>query len=201
MRRRPADPIGRRDGRVGCFCAASAFRAGPGAPRRRGSGREPAVRRPGQGGRRRRPGRHEAERGRDMTEAYVRVRVGSEDAHYGTIAAGAFVMQLFGDLATEVTVRRDGDEGLLRAYESVEFLAPVRPGDFLECRAKLIREGRTSRTFKAQAWKVLTTRQDVGESAADVLEERVLVARGIGTTVVQSQLQRKAGANAGKVAR
>ena len=64
-----------------------------------------------------------------MTEAFLRVRVGSEDAHYGTIAAGAFVMQLFGDLATEITVRRDGDEGLLRAYESVEFLAPVRPGD------------------------------------------------------------------------
>src|SRR2546425_76142 len=100
-----------------------------------------------------------------MTEAYLRVRVGSEDAHYGTIAAGAFVMQLFGDLATEITVRRDGDEGLLRAYESVEFLAPVRPGDFLECRAKLIREGRTSRTFEAQAWKVLATRQDLGESA------------------------------------
>jgi 3-aminobutyryl-CoA ammonia-lyase len=136
-----------------------------------------------------------------MTEAYLRVRVGSEDAHYGTIAAGAFVMQLFGDLATEITVRRDGDEGLLRAYENVEFLSPVRPGDFLECRAKLIREGRTSRTFEAEAWKVITTRQDLGESAAEVLEERVLVARATGTTVVQSHLQRKAGANAGKVAR
>ena len=134
-----------------------------------------------------------------MTEAYLRVRVGSEDAHYGTMAAGAFVMQLFGDLATEVTVRRDGDEGLLRAYESVEFLAPVRPGDFLECRAKLIKEGRTSRTFEAQAWKVITTRQDLGESAADVLDEAVLVARAIGTTVVQSHLQRKTAADAGKV--
>ena len=135
-----------------------------------------------------------------MTEAYLRVRVGSEDAHYGTIAAGAFVMQLFGDLATEITVRRDGDEGLLRAYENVEFLAPVRPGDFLECRAKLIREGRTARACEAEAWKVITTRQDLGESAADVLEERVLVARAIGTTVVQSHLQRRADANAGKVA-
>jgi len=136
-----------------------------------------------------------------MIEAYLRVRVGSEDAHYGTIAAGAFVMQLFGDLATEITVRRDGDEGLLRAYESVEFLAPVRPGDFLECRAKLIREGRTSRTFEAEAWKVITTRPDLGESAADVLEEEVLVARATGTTVVQAHLQRKTGENAGEVAR
>ena len=123
-------------------------------------------------------------------EAFLRLRVGSEDAHYGTIAAGAFVMQLFGDLATEITVRRDGDEGLLRAYESVEFLSPVRPGDFLECRARLVREGRTSRTFEAEAWKVITTRQDVGESAADVLEDRVLVARAVGTTVVTADLQR-----------
>lgn len=127
----------------------------------------------------------------DRIEAFLRLRVGSEDAHYGTIAAGAFVMQLFGDLATEITVRRDGDEGLLRAYEKVEFLSPVRPGDFLECRATLVREGRTSRTFEAEAWKVITTRQDISESAADVLEERVLVARATGTTVVMSQFQRK----------
>jgi len=124
-------------------------------------------------------------------EASLRVRVGSEDAHYGTIAAGAFVMQLFGDLATEITVRRGGDEGLLRAYESVEFLSPVRPGDFLECRATLVREGRSSRTFDAEAWKVITTRQDISESAADVMEERVLVARATGTTVVTADLQRK----------
>jgi len=124
-------------------------------------------------------------------EAFLRVRVGSEDAHYGTIAAGAFVMQLFGDLATEITVRRDGDEGLLRAYESVEFLSPVRPGDFLECRATLVREGRSSRTFDAEAWKVITTRQDISESAADVMEERVLVAKATGTTVVTADLQRK----------
>ena len=130
----------------------------------------------------------------EQIEASLRLRVGSEDAHYGTIAAGAFVMQLFGDLATEITVKRDGDEGLLRAYEGVEFLSPVRPGDFLECRARLVREGRTSRTFEAEAWKVITTRPEVNESAADVLEERVLVAKATGTTVVQVEFQRKAGA-------
>ena len=128
---------------------------------------------------------------KEPIEAFLRIRVGSEDAHYGTIAAGAFVMQLFGDLATEITVRRDGDEGLLRAYESVEFLNPVRPGDFLECHARLVREWRTSRTFQAEAWKVITTRQDVTESAADVLEERILVAKATGTTVVTADLQRK----------
>ncbi len=128
---------------------------------------------------------------KEPIEAFLRLRVGSEDAHYGTIAAGAFVMELFGDLATELTVRRDGDEGLLRAYEKVEFLAPVRPGDFLECRARIIREGRTSRTFEAEARKVITTRQDIGESAADVLDEPVVVARAIGTTVVGANFQRK----------
>src|SRR5438445_13366532 len=126
-------------------------------------------------------------------EAFLRLRVGSEDAHYGTIAAGAFVMQLFGDLATEITVRRDGDEGLLRAYEKVEFLAPVRPGDFLECRARLVRHGNTSRTVVAEAWKVITTRYDLTESAADVLDEPVLVARATGTTVVGKPLQRRQG--------
>lgn len=127
-----------------------------------------------------------------MIEANLRLRVGSEDAHYGTIAAGAFVMQLFGDLATELTVRRDGDEGLLRAYESVEFLSPVRPGDFLECRARIVREGRTSRTFEAEAWRVITTRPHISDSAADVLDQPVLVARATGTTVVGLELQRNA---------
>jgi 3-aminobutyryl-CoA ammonia-lyase len=126
-------------------------------------------------------------------EAFIRVRVGSEDAHYGTIAAGAFVMQLFGDLATELTVRRDGDEGLLRAYEGVEFLAPVKPGDFLECRARIVKEGRTSRTFEAEAWKVITTRYDLHESAADLLNQPVMVAKATGTTVVGAELQRKDG--------
>ena len=128
---------------------------------------------------------------KESFEAFLRIRVGSEDAHYGTIAAGAFVMELFGDLATELTVRSDGDEGLLRAYERVEFLSPVQPGDFLECRARIVRRGNTSRTFEAEAWKVITTRQDISESAADLLSEPVLVARATGTTVVGRQHQRK----------
>lgn len=124
-------------------------------------------------------------------EAHVRIRVGAEDAHYGSIAAGAYVMKIFGDLATEITVRRDGDEGLLRAYESVEFLAPVRPGDFLDCHAKLVREGATSRTFEAEAWRVIDARPDLEESAVDFLGEPVLVAKATGTTVVLKDLQRK----------
>jgi len=68
-----------------------------------------------------------------MTEGEVlstlRVRVGAEDVHYGGgLVAGAYAMKLFGDLATEATIRLDGHEGLLRAYEDVEFLAPVAAG-------------------------------------------------------------------------
>src|SRR5436853_6853153 len=126
-----------------------------------------------------------------LVSASIRIRVGSEDAHYGSIAAGAFGMKVFGDLATEITVRHDGDEGLLRAYEKVEFLAPVRPGDFLECKATLVRVGTTSRTFDAEAWRVIDARPDLEESAVDFLDEPVLVARATGTTVVLSSLQRK----------
>jgi 3-aminobutyryl-CoA ammonia-lyase len=137
-------------------------------------------------------GRREEEAMTDQpVSASIRIRVGTEDAHYGSIAAGAFVMKLFGDLATEITVRHDGDEGLLRAYEKVEFLAPVRPGDFLECRAALVRVGTTSRTFEAEAWRVIDARPDLEESAVDLLDEPVLVARATGTTVVLSSLQRK----------
>ena len=68
-----------------------------------------------------------------LPEAKLRVRMSSQDAHYaGNLVDGARILQLFGDLATELTIRYDGDEGLLRAYDSVEFLAPVYGGDFLE---------------------------------------------------------------------
>src|SRR5438132_11554253 len=120
-----------------------------------------------------------------LVSASIRIRVGSEDAHYGSIAAGAFVMKLFGDLATEITVRHDGDEGLLRAYEKVEFLAPGRPGDFLECKATRVRMGTTSRTFDAEAWRVIDARPDLEQSALDLLDEPEPRARAQGPTVVR----------------
>ena len=66
-------------------------------------------------------------------KARLRVRMGAHDAHYGgDLVDGARMLALFGDVATELCVRAYGDEGLFRAYESVEFLAPVRAGDFVE---------------------------------------------------------------------
>jgi len=67
----------------------------------------------------------------ELPQVNLRVRMSSADSHYaGNLVAGATILKLFGDVATELTIRYDGDEGLLRAYDSVEFLAPVYAGDF-----------------------------------------------------------------------
>ena len=100
-------------------------------------------------------------------------------------------MQLFGDVATELTIRYDGDEGLLRAYENVEFLQPVHGGDFLEVVGKIIKAGNTSRTINFKAYKIITpTTNSAQESACDVLAPPVLVAKAIGTAVVTKDKQR-----------
>ncbi len=125
-----------------------------------------------------------------MTEpeilATLRVRVGAEDVHYGGgLVAGAYSMKLFGDLATEVTIRTDGNEGLLRAYQEVEFLAPVAAGDYLEARATLIRRGTTSRTCEFTVHKVIAG--DPAGANARLLDTPVLVARAVGTTIAPKE--------------
>ena len=56
----------------------------------------------------------------------IRVRMSAHDAHYGgNLVDGAKMLELFGDVATELLIRRDGDEGLFCAYDMVEFKAPV----------------------------------------------------------------------------
>ena len=86
----------------------------------------------------------------------LRLRVGAEQAHYGGgLVDGAFVLRLFGDAATELLVRRDGDEGLFRAYSSVDFLAPVHGGDYLEVEAEIVRVGKTSREMRFEARRVI----------------------------------------------
>src|SRR5579863_3439966 len=102
----------------------------------------------------------------------LRVRMSAHDAHYaGELVDGARLLALFGDLATELLIRLDGDEGLFRAYSSIEFLAPVRAGDFIEATGEIVRVGTTSREMIFEARKVITARPDQGESAAEVLEE------------------------------
>lgn len=125
-------------------------------------------------------------------EVMLRVRVSEKDVHYaGGLVNGAWVLSLFGDVATEIAIRYDGDEGLLRAYEKVELLAPVRAGDFIEAVGRIVKVGNTSRTLELEAKKVITSANIPGQpSAADVLEEPLVVARGTMVTVVTKDAQR-----------
>jgi 3-aminobutyryl-CoA ammonia-lyase len=114
------------------------------------------------------------------------------DAHYGgNLVDGARVLALFGDVATELLVRHDGDEGLFRAYDAVEFLAPVFAGDFLEASGEIVKVGATSRAMRFEARKVIRPRPDLGESAAEVLAQPVVVCRASGTCVVPREKQRR----------
>lgn len=124
----------------------------------------------------------------------LRLRMGAHDAHYaGELVDGARMLALFGDVATELLIRLDGDEGLFRAYEAVEFLAPVRAGDYIEATGIITKVGRTSRTMAFEARKVIANAREPGlaASAADALQEPVVVCRAIGTCVVPLEVQRR----------
>ncbi len=126
-------------------------------------------------------------------QAKLRVRMSQADAHYGgDLVDGARVLALFGDAATELLVRHDGDEGLFRAYEAIEFLAPTRAGDYLEVEAELVRVGTTSRGMRFEARRVIAARPDLSDSAAEVVEPPVVVCRAAGTCVVPREKQRRA---------
>ncbi len=121
----------------------------------------------------------------------IRVRLSASDAHYGgQLVNGAHLLSLFGDVATELAIQCDGDEGLLVGYESIEFLAPLFAGDFVEATGRITKVGRTSRRIEFEARKVIAARLDISNSAADVLDEPILVGRAIGTTVVKAEKQR-----------
>ncbi|HEX6876707.1 MAG TPA: hotdog domain-containing protein [Nocardioidaceae bacterium] len=106
-------------------------------------------------------------------------------AHYaGNLVDGAYSLGLFGDVATEVCIRTDGDEGLFASYSDVQFKAPVRAGDVLEVTAKVVRVGRRSRTIDFTATVVARGRPDVSESAAHTLEEPLVATTATGTVVV-----------------
>jgi 3-aminobutyryl-CoA ammonia-lyase len=122
----------------------------------------------------------------------LRLRLSAHDAHYGGgLVDGARVLGLFGDVATELLIRQDGDEGLFRAYESVEFLAPLRAGDFVEVEGEIVSTGKTSRKMRFEARKYISPRPDVSDSAADLLSEPVVVCRATGTCVTPAAKQRR----------
>ncbi len=128
--------------------------------------------------------------------AMVRVRMSAHDAHYGgQLVNGAHMLSLFGDVATELAIMYDGDEGLLVSYENVEFLAPLYAGDYIEAYGRITRIGRTSRRMEFEARKVIAARPDISNSAAGVLDIPIIVGRATGTTVVKAERQRKTHSN------
>ncbi len=106
-------------------------------------------------------------------------------AHYaGNLVDGAYSLGLFGDVATEVCIRTDGDEGLFASYSDVQFRAPVRAGDVVEVTAEVVRVGRRSRTLDLRAVVVARGRPDRSESAAEMLAEPIVATTATGTVVV-----------------
>ena len=106
-------------------------------------------------------------------------------AHYaGDLVDGAYALAAFGDVATEVCIRTDGDEGLFASYSDVQFHAPVRAGDVLEIEARVERVGRRSRELWFEARVVCRGRSDLGASRAEVLDPPVVATTARGTVVV-----------------
>ena len=107
------------------------------------------------------------------------------DAHYGGgLVDGAYVLGLFGDVATEACVRMDGDEGLFASYSDVQFRAPVRAGDVLEVSCEVTAMGRRSRQLSFEASVVCRAEPSRGPSAACVLDPPVVAVTAAGTVVV-----------------
>lgn len=127
-----------------------------------------------------------------MEKSLIRLRMSAHDAHYGgNLVDGARMLQLFGDVATELLILHDGDEGLFAGYDNVEFLAPVYAGDYIEATGEIVKVGNSSRKMVFEARKVVSPRTDISASAADFLEEPVVVCRASGTCVVPKKCQRK----------
>jgi 3-aminobutyryl-CoA ammonia-lyase len=106
-------------------------------------------------------------------------------AHYGgALVDGAYVLGLFGDAATELCIRTDGDEGLFAGYDDVAFRAPVRAGDVLEVSATVDRVGTRSRGGAFEARVVCRSTPERGPSAAEVLDPALVVVTAHGTVVV-----------------
>ena len=119
-----------------------------------------------------------------LPTSLLRLRVSQQDVHYGGgIVAGAKMMEFFGDVATELSILYDGDEGLMAAYDLIEFKQPVHAGDFLEIRGRITEVGRRSRKVEMEAYKVIEGDWERGSSKASVLAEPILVARAHGTVV------------------
>jgi 3-aminobutyryl-CoA ammonia-lyase len=124
--------------------------------------------------------------GAGAVSALIRVRLGPKDASYaGGLVAGSKALELFADLETELALKEGGNEGLCAGYESVEFLAPLRVGDFVEARAWIVERGNTSRELQAELHKVLSVDEN---GFGGVEDPPVLAVRARATIVVGSRV-------------
>lgn len=106
-------------------------------------------------------------------------------AHYGgNLVDGAYVLGLFGDVATELCIISDGDEGLFASYDEVQFVGPVHAGDVIEVVAELTRVGTRSRGVRFEAHVVCRAEPERGPSAARVCDPPLVVTTATGTVVV-----------------
>ena len=122
----------------------------------------------------------------------LRLRMSYQDAHYGgNLVDGAHIVHLFGDIATELLIKADGDEGLFLRYDEIEFLSPTYAGDYIEAYGEIIDYGNTSRRMAFEAKKVIAARPDISPSAADYLQEPIVVARAKGVCVTPKNMKRK----------
>ena len=127
-----------------------------------------------------------------MEKTMIRLRMSAKDAHYGgNLVDGAHMVHLFGDVATELLIMHDGDEGLIVDKDNEELLDTVYAGDYIEATGEIVKVGNTSRKMIFEAKKVVAARPDISASAADVLEEPIVVCRASGTCVVKKEDQRK----------
>lgn len=124
-------------------------------------------------------------------KSLIRVRIGTNDANYGkNLVDGSKILKLFKDAAAEILIKHDGDEGLFRAYDNIEFLAPVYAGDYIEVNGELISFGTTSRKMNFEARKVIQSVSDINDSSGEVLLTPIVVCKASGTCVVPKDKQK-----------
>ena len=125
-------------------------------------------------------------------KSMVRVRMHSNDAHYSEdLIDRAKILQLFEDVATELLIRNDGDEGLFKGYDNIEFLDPVHSGDYIEAIGEIVAFNDTIRKIVFEAKKDIIVRNDINGSAADYLLNDIVVCKATATCEVPRDRQRK----------
>ena len=110
-------------------------------------------------------------------------------AHYaGNLVDGAWGLGLFGDVATELCILTDGDEGLFASYTDVQFRAPVHAGDTVVATATLTRVGTRSRQLDFELLVVARGEVDGSGSAAAILATPLVATTATGIVVVPPRL-------------